>query len=436
MKKLFAAVAVLTMMALAVPVMAASEAPGYGVVIGGRIKADLGWQFLSKEQSPNYDYDTDTGDAITNFFLTSNSNNYLRAVFTSADKNTGVFIEYGFGSWSNNSNRGIDADNEPIALRHAYGWWKVGSCKLIVGQFGSRVGDAAANQWLGTTKAGKVNLQGFGFIGSSRNPKVAFEMAVNEMFGFNVAIGQAGSENSLASSLQGAYTGTGIATNSWLPKFELVFDFTFSGDWGNLMISPGGGISYQKIKENDELMGGDFDDNSVLAWVVVVPVRFNYGPFRATLNAYYGHNVDTDWTGENNITSTPFFSLTSFGMYGGQPGSLAAAQLNDNGQWEIEDTKTWGVGLDLGYTFTEQLSLSVGGGVTALKNSAWDVGGDSKDNYYRFGVYAALPYKLTSNFTIAPEIGYYNYGDEVANFDKSDKVGDEWLVGIHFQFLF
>ena len=444
MKKLLAAVAVLAAVAMAAPVMAAADAPGYGVTIGGRIKADFGWQIA------NDDYiSVNKADAsVTNFFATLNSNSYLRTVFTSADKTTGAFFEMGMWGLQNRNNDGSNAADNQVNIRHAYGWWKVGSCKLLVGQFAGRLGDRYyAGQGLAGAKGGKFDLNGFGFIGGTRNPKLALQMDVNDNFGFEVSIGQAGAEvNSFAGygdALDKAgnpipkTSGTGNrpyqdygSTNSYLPRLEVVLDFKF----GNFMITPGAGIAYIGTKWDDRAITEPEDDN-ILSYLLWLPVKYENGPFYVMVNAYYGQNTDTDWTGENNgLYGTNGYSAHA--TYGGQPGALPFM----NGKGEVEDTKSWGVGLAAGYSFTDQLAIKVGGGVTNLNNDAWEDVADSDDSYTRWAAFIALPYKLTSNFTIQPEVAYYNYGSKVGptynNNGNQDDAADEWVVGVHFIVLF
>ena len=148
----------------------------------------------------------------------------------------------------------------------------------------------------------------------------------------------------------------------------------------------------------------------------------------------YGQNTDSDWTGEQGASWNDNFSPSSGRHYGGQPGVLPMMKGN-----QVEDTSYWGIGMGMGYAFTERVELKTGAGLANFSNDAWDKGGNSNDNYTRWGAFVALRYKLTDNFTIAPEIAYYNYGDKVGkDFAPGDeqKAGDEWLVGIHFQFLF
>lgn len=424
MKKLIASIAVLAAMAIAVPVMA-SDVPGHSLVVGGRVKVDMGWQILPEESTRN-----NSDSTIANFFMTVNQNSYFRAIFTSADKTTGAHIEFGVGSAINRNNSTDNGADNWAGLRMAFGWWKVGSCKLLVGQYASTLGAIYyPNSNLGHTKSFKSNLNGFGFIGGgTRNPKVGLQMAINDNFSFDVAIGQAGAESS-----NGNFgVGTRGAQNSYLPRLEVVLNFQF----GNFSINPGGGISYQSWKYDET--GGQVDnDDNALSFLLWLPMQYKTGPFTIMLSAYYGQNMDTDWTGEwgmmNDWGNGPVRGGRALYQFGGQPGALPAFA---NG--EIEDTQSWGVGLAMDYAFTDQLSISLGGGMNNSKNDAWATAANDRDDYTRWGAYVSMPYKVTSNFTIAPEVAYYNYGKwvGVANANADEKAKDEWLLGIHFQFLF
>lgn len=418
MKKIFVALSLMAALTLAGQAKAA-DVPGYGVTIGGQIQADMGWQFLGKNQEGN-----NTDSNIANFFATLNSESYLRAMFTSADKTTGAHIELGVQDGTNYDNSGSGNENV-VYLRYAYGWWKVGSCTLLVGQMDGRLGDGGALQALGVDKSGKSGLAGFGFIGATRNPKLALQMEVNDNVSFEIALGQAGAETN--------YGGIGenftpitdsYSTDSYLPRLEAVVDFTFD----NFTFGLGGGISYQKLKFADAA-AFDGDDN-VLSYLLWIPVEYSNGPFSVVLNGHFGQNVDTDWTGENTSEFDDAFGAN--GVYGGQPGSLPMYGIDNN----LEDTIQWGAGIDFNFAVSEELTLAVGGGLTYLKNDAWGAD-DGKDNYTRWAVYVAAPYAITDNFTIQPEVGYYNYGDKVGVVDDDDKdAGDEWIAGVTFNFSF
>jgi opacity protein-like surface antigen len=417
MKKIFAAAALLAAMAMAAPVIAA-DAPGYGVVIGGRIHYDIGWQVKQDAQVGNL-----TDDTLVNFFSSIRPSSYLNATFTSADKTTGTKIEIGLSGNINQDNSG-GTDASGTSLRLAYGWWKVGSCTLLAGQAWTRLGAGVQlPQILGGGKSNKGELIGFGFVSPSRTPRLAFSMDVNENFGFDISIAQPGAEISSNIDIYGAAG----STQNYLPRLELVLDFKFGG----FKISPGAGISYEKW----EFTGNSNNDDSVLSYLLFLPVKYEQGPFFAVLSAFYGQNIDSNWNGENGVawnTAGAFAgrTMTAGRNYGGQPYSLPI--LDANGK--IEDTKTWGIGLGAGYAITEQFSLIAAGGFDHLSNDGW---GD-EDSYTRWALWLAAPYKLTSNFTIQPEIAYYNYGDAVGTAipREFDDGGTEWIVGVSFQFVF
>jgi opacity protein-like surface antigen len=442
MKKIFAAAALLAAMAVAAPVIAA-EAPGYGVVVGGRIHYDIGWQIKSGDKQVG----NATEDTLVNFFSSIRPSSYLNATFSSPDKTTGAKVEIGLTGNINQDNAG-GADASGTTLRLAYGWWKAGSCTLLAGQAWTRLGAGVQlPQLLGGGKSNKGELIGFGFISPSRTPRLAFSMEVNDNFGFDISIAQAGSEFSAnkyaapaapATTASGVYDGAG-STDNYLPRLELVLDFKFGG----FKISPGAGISYEKWKFTDADSTAAANDNldlddSVLSYLLFLPVKYQNGPFWAVLSAFYGQNHDSNWNGENGVNPTTYdintFRIGTAGRnYGGQPFALPVA--GDNGK--IEDTTAWGVGLGLGYALTEQFTIQIAGGFDSLSNDGWGLD-DGNDSYTRWAIWLAAPYKLTSNLTIQPEVMYFDYGDAVGyghTFDDED-AGSEWLVGVNFQFLF
>jgi hypothetical protein len=427
MKKLFALLLMLTMVSLALPAWAV-EVPGYAVTIGGRIKADVGWQVLSGDPNPMHN---NTDDTLVNFFMAGNNNHYLRAMFSSDDKTTGAHIEIGMaGELQNLTNNGGVPVNL-VYLRFAYGWYNIGNCKLLFGQVGGRLGDRYyPGQTVGTFKSGKIEMNGFGFPGGgTRNPKIVLMTEVNENFGFDLSIGQAGAEHAFG----GEHTIGGVdqtsSSQSYLPKLELVLDFKF----GYFEINPGAGISYQKVEFANNNVGAD---DSVLSYMLWLPFKFTYGPFHFMFSSHYSQNHDTDWTGESltGLTATTYSAGGVMRDYhlGGQPMALPVYDANGN----LEDTKTWAVGVSAWYSFTEDITLKTGWGITRSSNDAW---GD-EDSFTQWAAFVALPITISSNFMIQPEVSYWDYGDYAGpaggGFIPGADAGSEWIIGMHFQFLF
>jgi hypothetical protein len=117
---------------------------------------------------------------------------------------------------------------------------------------------------------------------------------------------------------------------------------------------------------------------------------------------------------------------TALRNYGGQPFALPVPTIDG----KIEDTKVWGLGIGFGYAITEQFAIQAAGGFDHLSNDGWGYF-DGNDSYTRWAIWVSASYKLTSNLTIQPEIGYFNYGDAVGYGNAINEVdgGSEWLVG-------
>jgi opacity protein-like surface antigen len=458
MKKFLAMAALAAALTLGAP-LAQADVPGAGVTLGGAVNFDAGWQILGKDNMIS----NNSGSSLTNFFAAINTDSYLRATFTSPDKTTGLEIELGLAAGNNAENAGGTAD-ESVYLRYAFGWYQVGSCKFLVGQQDSRLGDGGTMAGLGDFKSGKGGHAGFGFIGATRSPKAIMEVEFNDNASLQVALGQPGAATAVnifsgIDPLSGDSV-TFASTDSWLPSLEAVLDLTF----GDFSVGFGAGVAYHSWKTDEAAVSAAFqyppfltsivfEDDKALSYLLWIPIEYSHGPFHGVINLHYGQNVDTNWTGGNTSEfGSDFGDLAGNGIYGGQPGSLPMHKVEVDmtgvtgiGHSSIENTTQWGIGIDLNFALTEQLTLGLGGGVTRLKNDAWEYyaqfnGIDGPDHYTRWGVYTALAYALTDNFTIQPEIGYYNYGDRVCareDVDMSEEsAGDEWLVGIHFSVSF
>lgn len=399
MKKLFAILAVVAVLGLAMPVLAA-DAPGANVVVGGRILTDFGYQHLSKELTANKKED------VTTAFVNVAGHSYLNAKFTSADKSTGGFIELGLGSKLGNT--------ESVSLRYAYGWWKVGNCRLVAGHDDGWVGTLkhAPKQYFGLTQSGKLLLSNWGYIYSGRHPQARFEWMKDNM-GFSLAVVQPLSEL-LPSQSGGLVTGsTAFPTSSdvyaTVPRFDLAAQFTFGGLW----VGPGFGWSQFKIEKGANAM----KDDTITSFIAILPVKFTVGPFTAKAEVHWGQNNEYEWNGVNS-------GLKDL------PRSVAYRKADGS----IEDTRNVGGFLALEYKLTTDLEVTAGYGIEMLNNDAWKKdAGFKNDDYRRQGMFLALPYTVTKNFSIHPEFNYFNYGDAVTNNADS---GNEWMLGLQFRFVF
>jgi len=393
MKKIFAImVAMAALVAFTAPAWAADE-PGPTFVVGGRMLTDLGYNKMSKELTSNKKED------VTTAFVNMAGHSYLNAKFTSVDKTTGGFVELGLTSKINNT--------EGVLLRYAYGWWKVGNCKLQAGQDDGWLGSLAfaPKQYFGLTQSGKLLLSNWGYTYSGRHPQARFEWE-SGMFGVALSAVQPGAEKApTISATQDFYAN--------VPRFDLATKFKVGG----FLAMPA--VGWSQLKIEGTASGADSDINSFIA---LLPVKFSAGPFTAKAEIHYGVNNEIEWNGVDSglkalPRSTPF--------------------IGSNGK--IEDTRMVGGFLALEYQIIPTWEITAGFGIEKLNNDAWKKSvanggaGYKNDDYTRKAYFVALPYTVTKNFSIHPEFGYYDYGDNIVNNADS---GNEWLLGLQFRFVF
>ncbi len=388
MKKLVFVFAMLAMLTMAAGAWAANDAvPGPSVTVNGRITTELGYQNLSKELTTN------KKDDVTTAFVNVTSGSYLRATFTSADKTTGGLIELSVASSAGSS--------ESTGLRFAYGWWKVGNCKLVAGQTDNWLGSMAyaPSQVLGDRQSTKENLRRWGYVYSGRNPQINFQWQSGN-FGFMIAAVQPGSEK--------LPTVTGADTYASLPRFDAAVEFKAGG----FSIAPGAGWSQVKFQ------GVTMGDDSATQWVAMVPMKFTTGPLTIKLSAHTGNNIDLEWSGQK-------LSATR---------SLPISEPIRDAKGKITDTKTTGGALSLEYKITDALSAGAGYGMEKHENDYWKQSNGYKNEDFSINAwYINFPYQVTKNFTLTPEVSYYNYGDSLTTGKDN---GNEWLAGFQFRFVF
>lgn len=375
------------------------QAPAPAFTLHGRLLTDLGYNGQSQELTNN------RREAVTTAYASLAANSYLRAKYQSPDHSSGGLIELGM-----NSKVG---DNESVALRYAYGWWKHGPWRIVAGQDESWVGGLkhAPKQFLGTSQSGKLYLSDWGLLYSGRHPMVRLEWGQGN-WGACLGLVQPMAEL-MPSASGGLTTGSaafpsGVDLYANLPRFDLALDFRAGGLW----VGPGAAWTQYRME------GAGSGDDSITTWVAVLPFKVTLGPLTAKGEVHHGQNTDYEWTGD---------ILT--GLRGLPRGVVF---LDANGK--ITDTKQTGGFLTLEWKFAPKWELIGGYGVEHLQNDAWkNQAGYVEDSYTRQAFFAAVPYQVTANFTVHPEFGYYDYGDRVQD---GKAFGTEWLAGIQFRWIF
>ena len=348
------------------------------VKIGGRMLTDIGWWSRSNELSSS-------GDDVGTVFIDVPAHTYLRAVFTSADKTTGGKIELGLKSLHASAT---------ASLRYAYGWWKVGSCKLIAGQTDNWFGSLmfAPKQFVGLGHNAHLLLMGWGFLWPHRVPQVNLTWT-SGAFGVQLALEEP------RSSAQNYWAGQSYDAEYKLPRISLTLRYKA----GDFITMPG--ISYMH-KYAKGLASGSEDNYKV--WAFVLPIKFTTGPLTVKFQGHYGQNFRAEF---------PFYP------------SYAVAVLVNN---KVKDTTCWGGAFSVEYILGP-LTLTSGAGYEKFENSDWKNAGYTKDSTSRWGCFVAASYKLTDNFRLHPELAYYSYGDDP---DTGADQGTEWIVGMQLCFAF
>ncbi len=372
----------------------AQEVPGPSVTLNGLIVTDLGYRNLGKELTTN------KKDDVTSAFINLGNTSYLRANFTSADKTTGAMVQLSVMSKSGGA--------ESTSLHYAYGWWKLGNCRLYAGHTDNWLGSNAfaPRQMLGQYESTKNQFINWGHIYGGRNPQVGFQWEAGA-FGFQVALVQPGSEK-----LPSVASGQDLYAT--LPRADLALSFKAGG----LLVQPGFGWS--QLKTEGAPSGADTEFTSM---IFILPVKFSAGPFTAKLEGYTGKNTDAEWSG-NRLAAL---------------GSLNQSMPYIKSNYKVEDTSATGGMLSLEYKFMANWEIATGFGLVTLTNDAWKQktsqggAGWKEDNYTRSAWFVALPYAVTKNFTIHPELNFFNYGDNPK--DGKDS-GSEWMGGVEFRFAF
>ncbi|MBU1276851.1 MAG: hypothetical protein KJ720_15855 [Proteobacteria bacterium] len=375
-KLLIIVVAVMAMAAIAVPALAVSPST-YTFDMAARMLTDIGWQQRSQELTKNGS--SDVGSWFTNLA----GHSYLRARFYSVDKNVGGRIELGLKSLQ---------PSATVSLRYAYGYWRVGNCRILAGQTDNWWGSSAyaPKQYLGLNMDNSHLLMfGWGFSWSHRVPQVQFTYETDR-WGIQFALEEPRNK--------GTWNGATNVDNSFImPRMSLTAMFKY----GPFMSNPG--VLY--VKHGYEAGDTGASDESWDTLAFVLPFKFTAGAFTLKFQGHYGKNFSTE---------IPFYNAT-----------WTAPVLNGS---EVEDTIIWG-GLLAGEYQIGKLMVTGGVGYENWSNDAWL----TNDEITRWAAFVAVPYQFTTNFGIHPELAYYNYGD---NPNTGNDMGNEWLLGVQFRFVF
>jgi hypothetical protein len=260
-----------------------------------------------------------------------------------------------------------------VNVRKLYGVWNMGGGKLTVGQTYTPFNQFWSTQVYG----GDSNLLNVGGVYAGRQPMVEYACG-----GFKFALVDPDS----AGDLLGAnLVGIGGDVDVTLPKFEA----EYHGEVGAFSYSVGG--VYATYEVNDE----DVD-----AYALAAGAKATMGAFYAAADLIYGENLANTGVWMNTDNGAMWF----------------------NG--DVNDEESFGGIILAGYDMGT-VGLEAGYGMIA---SEYDKGNFEEDD--ESVIYAQAVIDIADGFFIVPEIGQYDYKDDIAGNDegKMTYFGLKWQM--------
>ena len=276
-----------------------------------------------------------------------------------------------------------------VGLRQVWGSYTFGNAgTFVAGKTDTPTSMSGFSSDIMDTDGG---LKGFG--GNSTSNR-RFQMAYRVM-GLDIAI----IEDEMSSSAANINGFTDNA-NAYIPRLAIAY--TYKG--ANLMAKIG--ATYSALNGTITTpTNADTRWTTIHAFGIVAGVKptFMDGKLWLAIQARYGMNEEL--YGEAGT----YENLGAFGhtAYGNN-------LMTVDGDGTVNNTSRVNVGLELGYKVTEAFSAILGGGYQLTMN---DAAGFQNINSY--GAYLQIPYAVSKNFSLIPQISYF--GTEQTN-HKTDAV--------------
>jgi hypothetical protein len=267
-------------------------------------------------------------------------------------------------------------DNK-VTSRRIFGTWDFGAARLKVGKDYTPVTVFDSGQVF-DTDAGLLNQ---GNLYGGRNGQISLAFG-----GFEVAL----IDTNSAGLLRNMATGD---VDEFLPKIEAKWGMAF--DTWNFQVH--GGYQYFEI----ENAGAANEDVDVDSWVVGGSAGLNLGPFYVKTNLSTGQNMGNAGWGGNTASY--------------------------DGDDQAKDIDTVQGMLAAGFKFTDQLTFEAGVGYRKDESDFADEDEDETTAAYLQAVISLAP-----GVWIIPEVGMYDYNDDL----DGDDEGDEFYLGAKWQIDF
>jgi hypothetical protein len=362
------------------------------------------WSFYGSERMATYYNYKDFGDtqvagqdndAGTLWFFQGNSRFGAKV---KADKVSGQ-IELATQASSTDS-----AGDGGVNTRRAYGQWQfTDNASLKVGKDYSPVTD---NNMSNQVFDADNNLEGNGLFYGRRPSYIGLYVGGFEFAALTPAYGQnPGTTQGTSPNLNGVQGATNGDPDAYLPKFEAAYQWKFDAGY----IRPFGGFQYYKIAASNP--GTVTDTLDIYSYVLGIGGQVNIGAFYLNSEVAWGQN----WSSSN------WYS-------GANAATSSLPYLKTNGQ-DVADVTSWSALLVGGLKFTDTLKFEAGGGYRS-DNADGAPGFSQKDDSWI--VYGQAVITLAPGVYLIPEVGYYDYMDNVAGQDQ----GYQWYAGAKWQIDF
>ncbi len=268
-------------------------------------------------------------------------------------------------------------DKVGVGLRQVWGSYTFGNAgTFVAGKTDTPTSMSGFSSDIMDTDGG---LKGFG--GNSTSNR-RFQMAYRVM-GLDIAI----IEDEMSSNAA-KINGFTDNANAYIPRLAIAY--TYKG--ANLMAKIG--ATYSALNGTITTpTNADTRWTTIHAFGIVAGVKptFMDGKMWLAIQARYGMNEEL--YGEAGT----YENLGAFGhtAYGNN-------LMRVDGDGTVNNTSRVNVGLELGYKVTEAFSAILGGGYQLTMN---DVAGF--ENIHSYGAYVQIPYAVSKNFSLIPQISYF-----------------------------
>jgi len=117
---------------------------------------------------------------------------------------------------------------------------------------------------------------------------------------------------------------------------------------------------------------------------------------------------------------------------------LTIGETISHGTSTLKGDAGQGIGLDVGYSFTENFALEMDGTYSESDVKEIHASGESEEgkaSFYTYGVNVVLTYPVTEHFILLGKVGYgYEHEDLGSLHIKGSEHGVNWAYGVEYSF--